>query len=146
MGFAEAANWEDLGSPETYLGSARGERRVDAQAGGPTLNEWWLAGEWSVGEEAALLEAAGGAIAYRFRARDVNLVLAPSRAPARFVVRVDGQAPGAARGLDVDASGEGTVAEPRMYQLVRRRGAPTDSTFEITFLDAGARAYVFTFG
>jgi hypothetical protein len=145
-GLAEPADWEGLGSPETYLGSARGERRVDPQAGGRALNEWWLAGEWSVSEEAALLEAAGGAIAYRFRARDVNLVLAASRGPARFVVRLDGQPPGAARGLDVDASGEGTVSEPRMYQLVRRHGTPADSTFEITFLEAGVRAYVFTFG
>ena len=145
-GLAQAADWEALGSPETYLGSARGERRIEPRTGGPALNEWWLAGEWSVSEEAALLEAAGGAIVYRFHARDVNLVLAPSRGPARFVVRLDGQPPGGARGLDVDASGEGTLSEPRMYQLVRRRGTLAQSTFEITFLDAGAHAYVFTFG
>ena len=130
------------------MGCARGERRSDRRADRLALNEWALAGEWSVGEEAAVLDAAGGSIAYRFQARDLNLVLAPpaSGAPVRFAVRLDGQPPGDAHGLDVDESGEGTVSEPRMYQLVRQPGAAAERTFEITFLDAGVRAYVFTFG
>ena len=91
---------------------------------------------------------APGSIAYRFQARDLNLVLAPPAAGARVrvAVRLDGQQPGDAHGLDVDESGEGTVSEPRMYQLVRQRGAIGQRTFEITFLDRGVRAYVFTFG
>ncbi len=89
-----------------------------------------------------------GTVSYRFQARDLNLVLAPpaSGAPARFTVRLDGQAPGDAHGVDVDESGEGTVSEPRMYQLVRQRGAIAPRMFEITFRDPGVRAYVFTFG
>jgi thiol-disulfide isomerase/thioredoxin len=147
-GLAEAADWETLGSPETYVGYARGERRTQPRAEGPALNQWWLAGEWSVGEEAAVLEVAAGSIAYRFQARDLNLVLAPpaSGAAVPFAVRVDGRPPGDAHGLDVDESGEGTVSEPRMYQLVRQRSAVAERTFEITFLDAGVHAYVFTFG
>ncbi len=147
-GIAEAADWDTLGSPETYVGGARGERRSDRRADTLALNEWALAGEWSVGDEDAVLEAAGGSIAYRFQARDLNLVLTPpaSRAPARFTVHLDGQPPGDARGLDVDESGAGTVSEPRMYQLVRQPGTAAERTFEITFLDAGVRAYVFTFG
>jgi len=147
-GVAEAADWDTLRSPETYLGYARGERRRDGSAGGLALNQWALGGSWSVGEEAAVLEAAGGSIAYRFQARDLNLVLAPaaSGAPVRFAVKLDGRAPGTAHGLDVDESGEGAVAEPRMYQLVRQRGAVAELDFEITFLDPGVRAYVFTFG
>jgi thiol-disulfide isomerase/thioredoxin len=147
-GLAEAADWDTLSSPETYLGYARGEGRSDESADGLELNRWALAGNWSVGEEAAVLEAAGGSIAYRFEARDLNLVLAPpaSGAPARFAVKLDGQPPGDAHGLDVDESGEGAVAEPRMYQLVRQGGRVAQRDFEITFLDAGVRAYVFTFG
>ena len=61
-------------------------------------------------------------------------------------MRLDGRPPGDARGLDVDESGDGTVSEPRMYQLVRQRGAVGQLTFEVTFLDPGVRAYVFTFG
>ena len=49
-------------------------------------------------------------------------------------------------GLDVDEQGEGTVNEERLYQLVRQDGPIADRTFEITFLDPGAQAYVFTFG
>ena len=95
-----------------------------------------------------MLEAAGGSIAYRFQARDVNLVLAPpdSGAPVRFTVRLDGRPPGDAHGVDVSESGEGMVAEPRMYQLVRSRAAVAQRDFEITFHDPGVRAYVFTFG
>jgi thiol-disulfide isomerase/thioredoxin len=147
-GLAEAADWDSLGSPETYVGHARGERRSNASADRLELNRWALAGNWSVGDEAAVPEAAAGSIAYRFQARDLNMVLAPpaSGAPVRFAVTLDGEPPGEAHGLDVDESGGGVVDEPRMYQLVRRRGAVEEHTFEITFLDPGARVYVFTFG
>jgi len=148
-GLAEAADWGTLRSPETYVGSARGDRRSsDQRADGLALNQWVLAGDWSVSEEAAMLETAAGSITYRFQARDLNLVLAPptAGAPVRFAVRLDGQPPDDHHGLDVDESGEGTVSEPRMYQLVRQRGVIRQRTFEMTFLDPGARAYVFTFG
>jgi thiol-disulfide isomerase/thioredoxin len=147
-GFAEAADWDTLGSPETYLGDARGERRTDRPADELALNDWALAGNWSVGGEAAVLEAAGGSIACRFQARDVNLVLAPpaNGGTVPFAVRLDRRPPGDDHGLDVDEAGEGAVDEPRMYQLVRRREAVAAGTFEITFADPGVHAYVFTFG
>jgi thiol-disulfide isomerase/thioredoxin len=147
-GLAEAADRRTLQSPETYVGRARGERRTRPGPGRLGLNRWSLDGAWSVGPEAAELEAPGGSIAYRFEARDLNLVLAPpgSGDPVRFAVRVDGEPPGDAHGLDVDASGSGTVSEPRMYQLVRQRAGVAPRTFEVTFLAPGVRAYVFTFG
>jgi thiol-disulfide isomerase/thioredoxin len=147
-GLAEAADWGTLKSPETYVGYARGDRPTDRRADGLALNQWALAGEWSLGQESAAVEAPGGSIAYRFEARDLNLVLTPpaSGAPVRFAVRVDGEPPGDAHGVDVDESGQGVVSEPRMYQLVRQRGTIAERTCEITFLDAGAQAYVFTFG
>jgi hypothetical protein len=61
-------------------------------------------------------------------------------------VLLDGQPPGTAHGIDVDGQGNGTVTQPRLYQLIRQPGPITDRTFEITFLDPGARAYAFTFG
>jgi thiol-disulfide isomerase/thioredoxin len=138
-GLSQAADWARLGSPETYLGSARGDRRVSSD---PSLNEWALTGRWAVEEESAALEAGSGSLAYRFEGRDLNLVMGGS---GRFTVRLDGERPGEDRGLDVDGSGEGTLTEPRMYQLVRQRAAAR-RTFEITFHEPGARAYVFTFG
>jgi len=147
-GLAQAADWDTLRSPETYVGYARGERRSERPADALALNEWALAGRWAVGEESAVLDAAGGSIAYRFEGRDLNLVLAPpaSGGSARFTMLLDGRPPGEDHGVDVDESGEGAVAEPRMYQLVRQRGRVRERTFELTFLDPGVGAYVFTFG
>jgi thiol-disulfide isomerase/thioredoxin len=143
-GLTAPADWDGLRSPETYVGAERGERRRDVPAGRLALNEWALLGAWTVGPESAALDAAPGSIAYRFEGRDLNLVLAPGSEPARFTVRVDGEPPGADHGVDTDPSGEGTVDEPRLYQLVR--GPARARTAEITFRSPGVRAYVFTFG
>ena len=95
-----------------------------------------------------MLNQAGGRILYRFHARDLHLVMAPPApgTPVRFRVRLDGQPPGAAHGTDVDDQGNGSVTEPRLYQLIRQPGPVSDRTFEITFLDPGVQAYAFTFG
>jgi thiol-disulfide isomerase/thioredoxin len=147
-GVAEAADWDTAASPETYLGFARGQRRTQARADALALNQWALDGAWSVGDEEAVLASAGGSIAYRFQARDLNLVMAPPAAgpPVRFKELLDGRPPGDDHGVHLDESGEGVVSEPRMYQLVRQRRGVTERTFEITFLDPGVRAYAFTFG
>jgi thiol-disulfide isomerase/thioredoxin len=142
-----AADWGRLRSPETYLGSARSENRVSSgdRLG---LNEWALEGDWTVERQPALLNEAGGRITYRFHARDLNLVMTPGAGgkPVRFRVTIDGRPPGPARGVDVDEQGNGTVAEPRMYQLIRQPGSIADRVFEIQFLDPGVAAFVFTFG
>jgi hypothetical protein len=98
--------------------------------------------------QAAVLHQAEGRIVYRFHARDLHLVMGPAApgTPVRFRVRIDGQPPGPAHGSDVDDQGQGTVTEPRLYQLVRQPGPVSDRTFEITFLDPGVHAYAFTFG
>jgi thiol-disulfide isomerase/thioredoxin len=146
-GLAEAADWDTLGTGETYLGYGRGAGRVDSPAQ-PALNHWALSGDWDVEEESAALSAAGGSVTFRFHARDLNLVLTPptTGAAVRFTVLLDGRPPGDDHGLDVNELGEGTVDEARMYQLVRQRGGAAERAFEITFLDPGVRAYVFTFG
>ena len=68
------------------------------------------------------------------------------RTAVPFRVLLDGAPPGAAHGLDVDDEGNGTLVQPRLYQLIRQPGSITDRTFEITFDVAGVEAYVFTFG
>jgi thiol-disulfide isomerase/thioredoxin len=154
-----AADAEDLGSPETYVGyrkarnfASRGGVREDAATlyrplPMLPLNWWSLAGVWTIGGEFATLSDKSGAISYRFHARDVNLVLtAPEGRAVSFRVKIDGMPPGADHGTDVDADGSGSVQEPRLYQLVRQKRPVEDRTFEIEFLDPGVRAYVFTFG
>ena len=154
-----AADWATLRSPETYVGYARttgfaspgglapDRSRVYAEPPQLALNQWGLSGDWTVGDQTVTLNEPGGRIVDRFHGRDLNLVLGSRTGnPVRFVVRIDGQRPDHVRGLDVDERGIGAVSEERLYQLIRQDGLITDRTFEITFLDAGAQAYVFTFG
>ena len=157
---AEAASDEaDVKSPETYIGYMRAENF--ASPGGAVsdaahdysladlkLNDWGLAGDWTVGGQYATLDKKDGAISYRFHARDLHLVLGPGAdgAPVHFRVTIDGAAPGESHGADVDANGEGVVTENRLYQLVRQTGPIVDRTFTIEFLDPDVQAYAFTFG
>jgi cytochrome c biogenesis protein CcdA/thiol-disulfide isomerase/thioredoxin len=159
-GVGMAPDNADLASPETYIGYDRAEHfaspgsethdRLQAYTApaAPALNQWGLAGKWTVHEEDAVLGQPGGGIVFRFHARDLHLVLGPGAGgkPLRFRVRIDGQAPGADHGVDTDAEGLGSIDSQRLYQLVRQSGAIRDRTFEIEFLDAGAEAYSFTFG
>jgi cytochrome c biogenesis protein CcdA/thiol-disulfide isomerase/thioredoxin len=111
-------------------------------------NEWSLAGDWTVERERAVSNQPGGHIAVRFQARDLHLVLGPTAdgKPVRFRIRIDGQPPLADHGSDVDPQGNGTIGPQKLYQLVRQASPGKDRLFEIEFLDAGAQAYVFTFG
>jgi thiol-disulfide isomerase/thioredoxin len=158
-GLEAQADWQNLGSPETYLGYQQGQN-LDSPNGvaydeprgyvapeSLQLNTWALAGEWTIEERASVLNEPGGRIAFRFHARDVHLVLHSRTGTAvPFRVAVEGEAPGDAHGLDVDENGEGSLVQPRLYQLIREPGEIADRTFEITFLDPGVEAYVFTFG
>ena len=159
-GFEAQADWANLGSPETYVGYEQGRNLAspgDAALDEPRtyvvpdsleLNRWALAGDWTIESRACVLNSAEGAIAFRFHARDVHLVLRAREpgATVPFRVLVDGEAPGDAHGLDVDGEGHGTLVEPRLYQLVRQPGPIADRTCEVTFLAPGVEAYVFTFG
>jgi thiol-disulfide isomerase/thioredoxin len=160
QGVELAADWNSLRSPEAYVGYGRSENfsspsaaladkpRVYALPARLRLNHWALSGEWTLHKQAAVLNAPSGRIAYRFHARDLHIVMGPS-APGRsvrFRVLIDGQPPGAAHGLDVDAYGNGTISEQRLYQLIRQPQPIVDRQFEIEFLDAGVEAFVFTFG
>ncbi|WP_186068883.1 cytochrome c biogenesis protein DipZ [Burkholderia gladioli] len=159
-GAQAAADNADMRSPETYVGYARAEnfsspggqlhdREHDyAAPAQPGLDDWGLAGAWNVAEQQATLAKPGGRIVYRFHARDLHLVLGPGKngAPVRFRVTIDGTAPGASHGADVNADGVGTVTGQRLYQLIRQSGPIVDHTFSIEFLDPGVQAFAFTFG
>jgi cytochrome c biogenesis protein CcdA/thiol-disulfide isomerase/thioredoxin len=150
----------DTRSPETYIGYKRAEHFASAQlfaqdtrmAYTPlprlTLNQWALGGSWKVGPESAVLESAPGKIVFRFHARDLHLVLGPTKSgkPIRFKVTLDGTVPGDDHGSDTDASGAGAVQGHRLYQLIRQKGPVEDRTFEIEFQDPGVQAFAFTFG
>ena len=159
-GVQSAASMDEVASPETYLGYERAENFTSIpqavhdrtttylEPQEPRLNTWGLAGQWMVGAESALLTGASGRIVYRFKARDLHLVLSPGPdgKPVRFKVSIDGKPPGDAHGVDVASNGSGTVTGQRLYQLVRQSGAVAEHTFSIEFLDSGVSAYAFTFG
>lgn len=149
-----------VASGETYVGYERASNLASSPKAVPDqptvytvptnlpLNAWGYAGRWTVGDEKATLAEPAGRLVYRFRARDLHLVLGPGAKgkPVRFRVLLDGQPPGAAHGTDISADGSGVVTEQRLYQLIRQPGIPVDRTFSIEFLDSGATAYAFTFG
>jgi thiol-disulfide isomerase/thioredoxin len=154
------ADWNNLRSPENYVGYDRTENfaspggaRLDkgdvyAAPSQLRLHEWALSGNWTMGNQATVLNEANGRIVCCFHARDLHLVMG-SAAPgtsARFRVLIDGQSPGAAHGVDIDDQGNGTLTEQRLYQLIRQPKPITDRQFEIEFLDPGAEVYAFTFG
>jgi thiol-disulfide isomerase/thioredoxin len=147
LGVEAEADWDNLRTPETYLGQTRGEHRVDEPPDRLRLDHWALDGEWTIGREKVVLDQAGGSIAFRFHARDAHLVLSPgARERIPFRVLLDGEAPGPSHGVDVDEDGNGLLQDGRLYQLVREHDTVRERTLEITFLEPGAEAYVFTFG
>jgi cytochrome c biogenesis protein CcdA/thiol-disulfide isomerase/thioredoxin len=160
VGAEAASDAADVQSPETYIGFARSENfaspggaigdkpNVYATGDLKQLNDWGLAGDWTVGGQCATLNKTDGAISFRFHARDLHLVLGPSAdgKPVRFRVTIDGATPGESHGADTNADGEGVVSDHRLYQLVRQSGPIMDHTFSIQFLDPDVQAYAFTFG
>ena len=159
QGTEAAADMAQLASPETYVGYARAENfrspggfaRDAVKTYGPAalrLNDWSLTGPWRVTREHAALTAPGGRLTFRFKARDLHLVMGPGQGDAgvRFRVRIDGAAPGSDAGSDIDAQGQGRIDRQRLYQLVRQAGPVRERTFEIEFLDPGAQVFAFTFG
>lgn len=152
-------DWDDLSSPETYLGLDRQDRFASPEDEGQDghrryrlpgtlrLNQWGLSGHWTIGAENVLLHEGGGSIAMRFHARDAHLVLSSKvPEPVPFRVTLDGEPPGTSRGIDVDEEGNGMLDGGRMYQLVRQEGEIVDRTVVVTFSERDPEAYVLTFG
>jgi thiol-disulfide isomerase/thioredoxin len=145
-GLEAQADWANLESPETYLGYEQTQNFAEGAPDRLGLNQWALTGNWTIGRRASVLNGVGGSIRFRFHARDVHLVLRAPDASVPFRVLLDGAPPGDAHGVDVDEGGQGTLVQPRLYQLIRQPGPITDSEFEITFDAPGVEAYAFTFG
>ena len=90
-GFEAQADWTNLRSPETYLGYTQAQgfaSRGGAETGRAAtyelpemlmLNQWALSGDWTIERGASVLNGRDGRIAFRFHARDVNLVMRSSR-------------------------------------------------------------------
>ena len=160
-GFEVAADWRTLGSPETYLGvrpeqrlrvaGARAVRRAAPLPRDVAARPQRVGAARARGRSRSTPPCSnepGGRVAFRFQARDVNLVMGPATRGASIPFRVllDGTAPGGDHGDDVDA----TATAPRRPAPVSADPAAgtrsATASFEIEFLDAGVEAYCFTFG
>ena len=159
QGLELGADWQTVQSPETYVGYGQATGFASAEVAAfdephvytpepLRLNQWALAGNWTVAQHAAVLNEPSGRIAFRFHARDLNLVMGPASrgASVAFRVSLDGQPPDVAHGVDVSANGRGILKDQGTYQLIRQPQPIADRLFEIEFLGAGVEAYCFTFG
>ena len=154
----QSANFAEIGSPETYIGYGRAKNFVspggllrdqakDYSAAPLRLNQWALEGRWLDSRQSARSHSAGAAISFRFKARDLHLVLGSATGrPIPFTVTIDGGAPGADAGVDIGAGGAGVVRGQRLYQLVRQKDGAKERTFTITFAEPDVEAFAFTFG
>jgi thiol-disulfide isomerase/thioredoxin len=160
VGLEVAADYRTLRSPETYLGYGResglaspdglaADTSHDYDAPGRLgLNQWAPTGQWLISLRSSTSTAAGARLAFRFHARDVNLVMGPATRGTAipFRVTLDGAPAEGGYGTDVKPDGTGVVNEQRTYQLIRQLSPITERVFEIEFLEPGAELYCFTFG
>jgi cytochrome c biogenesis protein CcdA/thiol-disulfide isomerase/thioredoxin len=141
-------------TPETYIGTDRANGMASpqlAQAGAREYtfpsslagNTFAVSGTYDFQPQYATATRAGDKLELSFYARDVYLVAAAD-SPVPATVQVTGVT-GAMPTEDVGAGGAMGIGAARLYHLVHLPG-PARGTVTITFNDAGARLYAFTFG
>ena len=148
-----AVNFSQVGSPETYFGSARNDYLGNGNPHTPGLqvftapgvlqpNTLFLNGPWNITGEYA--ETRGNcSILYQYNAENVYFVASALR-PVTVAVKLDGRSLVTGAGADV-AGGVATVQDERLYAIVQG----TEYGMHILELDVpepGLRAYTFTFG
>src|SRR3954451_16714785 len=85
-GLEAEGGWANLRSPETYAGYEQGRNFASPEGAALDaprsysapdslrLNQWALAGDWTIESAASVLHGSEGRIAFRFDARDAHLV------------------------------------------------------------------------
>jgi hypothetical protein len=140
-------------TPESYLGSARAERFTggavtDGTHGygrlpAPGPSELAYGGRWTIAPMSATA-GAGAALALRFQAQHVYLVLGSPGAARSVRVLLDGRPiPASVAGADVHG-GTVRVNQYRLYSLVSLRA--NQSHLLTLRPQAGVQGYAFTFG
>ncbi len=140
-------------TPESYLGSERAERFVNGKIfpgtidygtpAAPPQDHLAYAGSWTVAADSASA-GDGAALALRFGAQRVYLVLGSPGRPRRMRVLLDGKPlPDRYAGSDVHG-GVATIDGQRLYSLVKLPAAA--SHLLRLEPEAGISGYAFTFG
>ena len=147
-------------SPETYFGSARNEhlangmqfvQGVQTLSDPPTAsikpNQLYLAGRWNFADQYATNQLSDAHIFYTYDAQHVYFVAASAEANKNISITVlrDGKPLTTDRGADVDATGNATINQSRLYDLIDQTSMSAH-TLEIIVHNPGLQAYTFTFG
>jgi thiol-disulfide isomerase/thioredoxin len=150
---AVSVDFSQVGSPETYFGSARnqylgnGKQSVNGMQtlvvpGLISSNTLYLGGTWNFTDQ--YTETTGNnSIVFQYNAKNVYFVASAANI-TNVTVLVDGKPAGDIAGQDVSES-VAMISDERLYQLV----AGTDygvHTLELDIPQPGLRAYTFTFG
>ncbi len=149
-----AVNFSDIGSPETYFGSARNQFLGNGQpdvTGLQTLtypaalqlNQLYLTGTWNFTAQYAENTGTAG-IEYRYNAKNVYMVASAANA-TEVQILLDGRpVPSTEAGSDL-AGNVTTIGDERLYSLIQGTGYG-EHTLELDIPGPGLRAYTFTFG
>jgi cytochrome c biogenesis protein CcdA/thiol-disulfide isomerase/thioredoxin len=145
----------EIATPETYMGTARGQGWIDGPKTGThdygpppsgelQLNDFAYSGTWKIGEQPAEAISEAG-VDMEFKAKNVYLVLSsPGERPLPVQVLLDGKPISAVdSGADVH-HGVVTVRRQRLYGLVSLPG-DQQHRLSLRFAD-GVTGYDFTFG
>ncbi|MFY9270729.1 MAG: cytochrome c biogenesis protein DipZ [Candidatus Manganitrophaceae bacterium] len=147
-------------SPETYVGYNRASNFFSNERMTPDttvnytpppslrLNYWALTGPWKVIDEAAILQAPGGKIQFRFQAPKLNLVMKGTAKGIPAKILIDGTPLQAnMRGADVGADGKVVIKDARLYHLITLpKEDGEEHLFEMIFEAPAVELYAFTFG
>lgn len=142
-------NYSRIQSPETYLGTERGERNINETSENfvfpkeiPT-HHWALQGSWKVADQFVESKKAGDSLKFNFVAKKVFLVMASADGEeAKAKIFVNGKQKDF--GKDVK-SGVVKVKNSELYEIVNLSQGGS-AVVEIKAEKAGLRAYAFTFG
>ena len=124
-----APDFQDIQTPETYLGLSRRQRKA---AHTPAqLNEWALTGPWHESDE-NITGSTGAQLTMQFHAAKAYLVMSGS---GTVSVRLDG-----------GTASTSTVNADQLYTLADFGTNYTTHTLELTVTSGTVSAYAFTFG
>jgi thiol-disulfide isomerase/thioredoxin len=152
---APAQDFAQKVTNETYLGTERGDSKAGAvtypDPGTPPPDTARLSGPWLASPQSVQATASGATVVLHYRAREVNLVLAPpSTGPVDVVVTLDGKPlPAGSRTTQTLVDGQGRtfvhVTTSDMYRLVLGP-AVQEHVLRLVAQAPGLEAFAFTFG
>ena len=159
-GLATAPDLTPIGqiSPETYVGSNRMQYQYPLNTVGNgtgtfpvqkvvPLDHFAFGGKWTILQDSATAFG-GSSLTYHFNASDVYVILRPPVGAKSSKVQVlfNGKPfLSGSFGSDV-VSGMVTVNSDRLYNIFHESNNVIEGTLTLRFLDAGTRAYTYTFG